>query len=225
MLNFKFVLVVFIALTIVGTIDGFISSSIKNPNVKSLKMNFADDIATVFSQSNTNILGEITSAFSQPNYSLLVDSNYNLAAGCAVIGTMFGILENFKGPAGKIFGAGSIAFIIFAAFITFQTTTLRFQFDSSSFSLVKADGSSNGKNIVVGGENSWKYSSFQNYAFLPNEEFPILVYFRETQTPEKDWAEVPITVDKAKGQVHFFPAIANTQQLKTAFTLNKCKKL
>jgi len=187
-------------------------------------MNFLDQINTVFGQSSTNVLGEI-SRIGVPNYSLLVDSNYNLAAGCAVISTIFGILENSKGPAAKVFGAGSIAFIAFAAFLTFQTTTLRFQFDSSSFSLVKSDGSSNGKNIVVGGENSWKYSSFQNYAFLPNEEFPILVYFRETQTPEKNWEEVPIKIDNAKGQVHFFPAIANTQQLKTAFTLNQCKKL
>jgi hypothetical protein len=91
--------------------------------------------------------------------------------------------------------------------------------------LVKADRSSNGQNIVVGGENSWKYKSFTNYAFLPSEDFPILVYFKETQTPFEDWVEVPIKIDDAKGQVHFFPAIANTQQLKAAFQLNKCKKL
>ena len=114
---------------------------------------------------------------------VLIDSSYNLAAGCAVIGTVCGVLENFKGPTGKLFGGGAIAFTVFAAFIAFQTTTLRFQFDDTNFSLVKADGSSNGKNIVVGGENSWKYNTFVNYDFLPSEEFPILVYFKETQTP------------------------------------------
>jgi Protein of unknown function (DUF3119) len=156
---------------------------------------------------------------------LMVDSSYNLAAGCAVIGTACGVLENFKGPTGKLFGGGAIAFTVFAAFIAFQTTTLRFQFDDTSFSLVKADGQSNGKNIVVGGENSWKYNTFVNYDFLPSEEFPILVYFKETQTPKENWVEVPIVVDKAAGQGHFFPAIANTAQLKAAFESNKCAKL
>jgi Protein of unknown function (DUF3119) len=156
---------------------------------------------------------------------LMVDSSYNLAAGCAVIGTACGVLENFKGPTGKLFGGGAIAFTVFAAFIAFQTTTLRFQFDDTSFSLVKADGQSNGKNIVVGGENSWKYNTFVNYDFLPSEEFPILVYFKETQTPKQNWVEVPIVVDKAAGQGHFFPAIANTAQLKAAFESNKCAKL
>jgi Protein of unknown function (DUF3119) len=155
---------------------------------------------------------------------LMVDSSYNLAAGC-VIGTACGVLENFKGPTGKLFGGGAIAFTVFAAFIAFQTTTLRFQFDDTSFSLVKADGQSNGKNIVVGGENSWKYNTFVNYDFLPSEEFPILVYFKETQTPKENWVEVPIVVDKAAGQGHFFPAIANTAQLKAAFESNKCAKL
>jgi hypothetical protein len=59
-------------------------------------MNFLDQINTVFGQSSTNVLGEI-SRIGVPNYSLLVDSNYNLAAGCAVISTIFGILENSKG--------------------------------------------------------------------------------------------------------------------------------
>jgi hypothetical protein len=156
---------------------------------------------------------------------LVIDSSYNLAAGCAGLGLACGILENFKGPTGKVFGAGAIFFSAFGAFIAFQTTTLRFNFDDTSFSLVKADGQSNGQNIVVGGENSWKYNTFVNYDFLPSEEFPILVYFKETQTARDNWVEVPIVIDKAEGQGHFFPAIANTQQLKAAFQANKCIKL
>lgn len=141
------------------------------------------------------------------------------------MGTGCGVLENFKGATGKVFGAGAILFTVFAAFIAFQTTTLRFQFDDTSFSLAKADGGSNGENIVVGGENRWSYKSFVNYDFLPTEDFPILVYFKETQTPKDSWVEVPIVVDKAEGQVHFFPAIANVQQLKAAFQANKCNKI
>jgi hypothetical protein len=74
-----------------------------------------------------------------------------------------------------------------------------------------------GENVVVGGENDWKYSSFVNYAFLPSEDFPILVYFKETQTPRDAWVEAPIVVDSLEGQAHFFPAIARSDELKAGF--------
>jgi len=41
-----------------------------------------------------------------------------------------------------------------------------------------------GENYVVGGKNSWKLNKFINYEFFPNEYFPVLVYFKETQTPK-----------------------------------------
>lgn len=104
---------------------------------------------------------------STPTDILLIDANFNLAAGSLVVGTICGVLENFKGITARLFGAGAIAFTIFGGFLTFQTSTLRFKFSEDSFALVKADGSSNGENIVVGGENSWKYKSFVNYDFLP----------------------------------------------------------
>jgi len=39
----------------------------------------------------------------------------------------------------------------------------------------QADLKSTGENVVVGGSNSWAYSSFVNYDFFPSESFPILV--------------------------------------------------
>ncbi|XP_010656425.1 uncharacterized protein LOC100254186 isoform X2 [Vitis vinifera] len=56
-----------------------------------------------------------------------------------------------------------------------------------------------GENVFVGGKNRWKYSTFVNWElWWPN--FPILVYFKETQT-------------RPEGQVHFFPVIFNGKQL------------
>jgi Protein of unknown function (DUF3119) len=156
---------------------------------------------------------------------VLIDPSYDLAAGAAVVGTICGVLEDRKGPLAKVFGAGALLFVAFGAFIAFQTTTLRFQYDSTSFSLVKADGSTSGENAVVGGENKWDYKTFKNWAFLPSEKFPILVYFKETQTPVDVRQEVPIKVDDADGQVHFFPAIANTEQLKEQFIVHNCPKI
>ena len=100
---------------------------------------------------------------------------------------------------------------LFGFFIAFQTTTLRFTFDDTSFALVKADLSSTGENVVVGGENVWRYDTFVNYDFFPAEQFPILVYFKETQTPKEFWnvgpgeqanSEEALANGAKPGQVH-----------------------
>lgn len=161
----------------------------------------------------------------------VADPSFNLAAGAAIVGTICGGLEDLKDgdgvklPTSKLFGGAAVIFVIFGAFIAFQTSTLRFTFDDAEFSLVKADGSGTGENVVVGGENRWKYDTFVNYDFLPSEDFPILVYFRETQTPLDKREEAPVVVDDLEGQVHFFPAISNSQQLKEQFAVHKCAKL
>jgi len=156
---------------------------------------------------------------------LLVDASYNLGAGAATLGLVCGIIEDRKGPAAKLFGGLAVALTLLGGFFAFQASNLKFSFDQDSFKLVKSDGSSLGDNVVVGGENDWNYKSFVNWDFLPSEKFPILVYFKETQTPEEKWVEAPIVVDNLKGQAHFFPAIANVEQLKENFEKNDCKKM
>jgi hypothetical protein len=165
--------------------------------------------------------------------SLLIDASYNLAGGSLAIATTSSILQTaFKDKQNAYLSnlSGKLNIVkyllgLFGAFLTFQTATIRFQFSDTGFSLVKADGSSIGDNIVVGGKNEWAYDSFVNYDFLPGEDFPVLVYFKETQTPRDAWVETPIIVDKAVGQQHFFPAIANVQQLKQNFESHGCKKI
>jgi NIMA (never in mitosis gene a)-related kinase len=159
---------------------------------------------------------------------VIADPSFNLAAGSAVVGTICGGLEDVvKNKVGKplayVFGGGAILFTIFGAFVAFQTATLRFTFDDTSFALVKSSGEKIGDNVVVGGENKWTYKSFVNWKFLPSKEFPILVYFKETQTPRESWVEAPIVVDNLEGQAHFFPAIANADQLQEQFVAHDCK--
>eukprot|EP00970_Alexandrium_tamarense_P000127 scaffold17_cov194-Alexandrium_tamarense.AAC.6 len=74
-----------------------------------------------------------------------------------------------------------------------------------------------GENIVVGGANRWSYDSFVNWDFYPSVDFPILVYFKETQTPKPDGGE--------PGQIHFFPAIANCKQLEEQFEIRGCARV
>ena len=70
-----------------------------------------------------------------------------------------------------------------------QTFRLKFVCDASTFSLQDASSEDSvGENVIVGGENRWTYDSFVNYDFFPagwvdQPQGPILVYFKETQTP------------------------------------------
>ena len=127
-----------------------------------------------------------------------------------------------------------------------QTFRLRFIFDETSFELAtvqSADGTelgSSGENVVVGGENKWRTESIFNYDFFPEGWIdgpvgPILVYFKEDQTPESSWNDGPgkLANDPEKvaagiarpGQVHFFPAVANASQLREEFAKRGCKKI
>ncbi|XP_057417205.1 uncharacterized protein LOC130711550 [Lotus japonicus] len=84
--------------------------------------------------------------------------------------------------------------------LLFQTTRVRFVFDDEALEVKVGDQlEESGENAFVGGKNRWNYSTFVNWEFWwPN--FPILVYFKETQT-------------KPEGQIHFFPIIFNGKQL------------
>ena len=65
------------------------------------------------------------------------------------------------------------------------------------------------ENAFVGGENKWRFDTFVNWEFWwPN--FPVLVYFKETQT-------------KPEGQIHFFPIIFDGKKLYDTM-LERCGK-
>jgi hypothetical protein len=120
-----------------------------------------------------------------------------------------------------------------------QTFRLDFCFDDDSFELKGLDGADTGENIVVGGANKWTYDSFVNWDTFPagwidQPQGPILIYFKETQTPSDQWnvgpgesANSPEAIAKGAvpGQVHFFPAICNAKQITAEFAKRGCKKL
>ncbi|CAI5469066.1 unnamed protein product [Closterium sp. Yama58-4] len=89
---------------------------------------------------------------------------------------------------------------LLGALLAFQTTRVRFVFGEEALEVrIGQQLESSGENVFVGGENKWWYDTFVNWEFWwPS--FPVLVYFKETQT-------------RPEGQVHFFPIIANGKQL------------
>lgn len=156
----------------------------------------------------------------------VADPSYDLAIGFAIYGLFF--LIALQGSVfGVVFG---VLNILFASFLVVQTSRLRFFFDETCFELKEVDVTNSlvgsGENVVVGGANRWTYDSFVNWDFFPTVDLPILVYFKETQTPEDLWNEGPGQLDKVGGgQVHFFPAISNCKQLEEQFKIRGCSKV
>ena len=164
----------------------------------------------------------------------VVEADYKVAAGFVGVGVLL-----FVAP--WLIGGFSL---VLGLFLILQTTRIRFVFDDDAFEVktkeldaLFSDDSSltnTGENFAVGGENRWSYSSFVNWDFFPSEELPILVYFKETQTPQDkwdvgpgQWANGPEALAKGavKGQVHFFPCIAKADVLKEQFVQKGCAKL
>ena len=126
-----------------------------------------------------------------------------------------------------------------------QTFRIRFVLnEDNAFELVTVnpftgETKDSGENVIVGGANVWATSSIVNYDFFPPIDSspvgPILVYFKETQTPSETWSEGPgaKSNDPAKiaageavaGQVHFFPAVCKSEQLRDEFVKRQVAKL
>ena len=147
----------------------------------------------------------------------VVDADYTLAAVFAAIGLGVFLVGNVFT---FVFGG---FLILLATLFAVQATRIRFVFDQEAFELKNTSGddaqlTDSGENFVVGGANRWAYSSFVNWEFFPKgSPIPVLVYFKETQTIKTDGSN--------DGQIHFFPAIANSKQLEEQFTLRGCAKI
>ncbi len=162
---------------------------------------------------------------------IIIDRDFRLAGIFLAGGILLDQLPILKFTLGPIITLLGLLFLV-------QTFRLKFVCDSSAFALQNTSQKS-GENIIVGGENRWKYTSFVNYAFFPEgwidqPQGPILVYFKETQTPSSKWNEGPgksanseeaVAKGAKPGQVHFFPALCNCQQLKAEWERRGCNKL
>ena len=160
-----------------------------------------------------------------------IDPDFRLAGIFLTAGLVLDTLPFLQWTLGPIITLLGVLFLV-------QTFRLKFVCDSTSFELLNTSQET-GENIVVGGANRWTYQSFVNYEFFPKgwidqPQGPILVYFKETQTPSPEWNKGPgqsansaeALANGAKpGQVHFFPALCNCQQLRAEWEKRGCQKL
>lgn len=166
--------------------------------------------------------------------SVVVGEDYKLALSLIAFGCLILFVPAVPG--------GFLALL--GTFLVAQTLRIRFVFDDDALEVKTkeldqlfssdADLVKTGDNFAVGGDNRWKYESFVNWEFFPSEALPILVYFKETQTPAEKWDVGPgkwansddaLARGAAKGQVHFFPCIASAATLKEQFVSRGCAKL
>lgn len=90
---------------------------------------------------------------------------------------------------------GGLFHMLFATLLWVQTRRVRCVFEKDSFEFYNIKGPkldlNNGAklvqkpdNYVSGTINRWKYNTITNYGFFPSLDFPVICYFKETETPE-----------------------------------------
>jgi hypothetical protein len=167
------------------------------------------------------------------NDEVVIDKDFRLAGAFLSLGLLLDTIPWIQLTLGPLVTLLGVLFLV-------QSFRLNFVCDNQAFELqMGSDGESVGENIVVGGENRWDYDKFVNYDFFPKgwidqPQGPILVYFKENQTPSDKWNEGPgksansaeaLAKGSKPGQVHFFPALCNTKQLRAEWERRGCNKL
>lgn len=121
---------------------------------------------------------------------------------------------------------GGLFHLLFASLLWIQTRRVRCVFEKDAFEFYNIKGphldlergaylESKPGNYVSGTRNRWKYDSITNWEFFPSEVFPVICYFKETETPEFKWNRWFAAFDSyGRGQPHFFPGICNVAQFK-----------
>jgi hypothetical protein len=171
---------------------------------------------------------------------VVIDPDFRVAALFLTSGILLDLVPYAQLTIGPVFTLLGLLFLV-------QTFRIRFVFDEegafelkTSSSTPDSDLGSSGENRIVGGANRWDTETIINYDFFPKGWIdgpvgPILVYFKETQTPSDSWDEGPgkLANDPDKiasgaavpGQVHFFPAVCNAQQIRAEFAKRNCRKI
>ena len=115
---------------------------------------------------------------------VVMDKDFRLSAIFLALGLILDRIPYLQLFLGPLVTALGVLFLV-------QTFRVNFVCDGTTFSVQNASKEGDdaiNENIVVGGENRWTYDSFVNYDFFPEgwvdqPQGPVLVYFKETQTP------------------------------------------
>lgn len=175
----------------------------------------------------------------EAKYDFVVDRDYTVALTLICVGIWLTMFH----PSDSLFidYLGGAFHLWFGSFIGMQTMRTRVVFNKDTFELKTVTNKVLGlqrdkglkpkeyKNYVLGTNNEWRYDSFVNWDFFPSIHLPILVYFKETQTPENLQLKGSVgghQMDRRdNGQMHWFPAFANVKQIREQFEAHGCNKI
>jgi len=222
--------------------NAFILQPQKHPNAYLFKTTSSHGLARSTKRNAFNELKGITQFF-QPGKEpkpkaekVVIDPDFRVGILFLVSGILLDLIPYIQLTLGPFITVLGILFVL-------QTFRIRFIFDETAIELVteeNGDFKSSGDNVIVGGANRWATDTIVNYDFFPKGWIdgpvgPILVYFKETQTPSEKWNEGPgasandpekiASGEILAGQVHFFPAVCNAQQIRAEFAKRGCKKI
>lgn len=200
---------------------------------------FGSDIKGVFDFLKNPTSDEDKESIEPKFETVVIDPDFRVAALFLVLGGVLDTIPYIQLTLGPLVTLLGVLFLV-------QTFRIRFVFDETSIELATVGGEegelkTSGENIVVGGANRWDTKTIVNYDFFPkgwidsNPIGPILVYFKETQTPSDKWNEGPgksandpdkiASGEAVAGQVHFFPAVCNAKQIRDEFDRRGCRKI
>jgi hypothetical protein len=168
---------------------------------------------------------------------VMIDPDYFLTWAVALLCPLIIWYHPTFGEGPSLIGvAGGCFHLLFAALLWVQTRRVRCVFEKDGFEFYNIKGPKldldNGAwlerkpdNYVAGTVNRWKYDQIINYGFFPSEVFPVICYFKETETPEEQWDKWFAAFDSyGGGQPHFFPGICNARQFKEQMELRGVKR-
>jgi len=180
-----------------------------------------------------------TSKTPEAKIDYVVDRDYTVALTLIAVGMWLTLFHPSDSTFIDMLGGGF--HLWFGSFIGYQTMRTRVVFNKGTFELKtvtnKVLGLQRDKglkpkeytNYVLGTNNEWRYDTFVNWDFFPSIQLPILVYFKETQTPEYMQTKGslgPHQMDRRdNGQMHWFPAFANVKQIREQFEAHGCTKV
>jgi hypothetical protein len=170
---------------------------------------------------------------------VIIEPSYFLTFAVAILGPLIWWYHPSYAVDGTpsligIFGGGF--HVLFAALLWVQTKRVRCVFEKDAFEFYNIRGPrldlergaklvKKPNNYVSGTRNRWKYDKITNYGFFPSLDFPVICYFKETETPEEQWDKWFAAFDSyGRGQPHFFPGICNVYQFKEQMELRGVKR-
>lgn len=208
-------------LVVVQVVCGYIYSSNRRTGSHLMNLRMASSM-----KPSSSLWNSVTKKSSKKEYpTVVVEGNYNVALGTLGLAGISFVAHNnvLAGGLGLLGGflflqTGKVRFVFDQDSMEVKVLSKDKKLESLGKNvelevydkLTKNKGSSKNQadqllvksrdNFAVGGANRWRYDTFAEWWFVPSKEFPVFMYFSETQT-------------KPEGQFHLFPVIMNSKQL------------